>query len=138
MPVPWEALIPFGELVSSPVSPSPVLRSERLTRSGHRTVRRCWDLVKYIQASTKPGQGESCISLSSHINLFTAHHIPAPKISYRLVGGNDDGQGRATHWTRAETDGTVSHKPRTYFLPDTIDPTFVTVQPRSTRGLRDE
>jgi len=70
MPVPWEALIPFGK----PASFS-LLSSAEFTRSGHRTVRRCWNTVECIQTRTKPGQGESSISISlclrTHLFYFT-------------------------------------------------------------------
>ena len=101
MPVPWEALIPFGQ----PVLPCPVESSAEFTRSGHRNVRCRWNVVERIQTRTKPGQGESSILLSPvfiHLHFL----IPASEISYRLVGGNDDGQRPATHWSCTETDGT--------------------------------
>ena len=70
MPVPWEALIPFGK----PASLS-LLCSADLTRSGHRTVRRCWNIVECIQTRTKSGQGESSISPSLRTRVFThVHH----------------------------------------------------------------
>ena len=45
MPVPWEALIPFGEAAYLPTFLSDFLRD---TRSGNRDVRYCWNSVEYL------------------------------------------------------------------------------------------
>jgi len=84
MPVPWEALIPFGKLASLSL-----LSSAEFTRSGHRIVWRCWNTVECVQTRTKPGQSESSISISfilSHMCL-----TPAAEIPYRFLGGDVDG-----------------------------------------------
>ncbi len=66
MPVPWEALIPFGQLAYLSI-----LSYADFTRSGHRTVRHCWNTVECLQTRTKPGQGESMILLPLRTHLFT-------------------------------------------------------------------
>jgi hypothetical protein len=45
MPVPWEALIPFGEVACLPAFLSDFLI---YTRSGNRDVRYCWNLIEYL------------------------------------------------------------------------------------------
>jgi hypothetical protein len=45
MPVPWEALIPFGEAAYLPAFLSDFLR---YARSGNCDVWDCWNLIEYL------------------------------------------------------------------------------------------
>jgi hypothetical protein len=121
MPVPWEALIPFGK-------PAPLFFpfSAEFTRSGHRTVRRCWNTVECVQTRTKPGQGKSIPSHYVSVPIRLSSHVPIPasEISYRLLGGHDDGQRPATHRTCTETNGTNLTFPAFLYA---VYSTFVTV-----------
>ena len=103
MPVPWEALIPFGK--PAPMSLCPLLSLLGLVTALFGAAGTLLNVSKRAQNQGKVSQVHLIKSPYSFIYPPMCP-IPASEISYRLLGGYDDGQRPATHRTCTEADGT--------------------------------
>ena len=121
MPVPWEALIPFGQAVSMSALSGLLLTSLGLVTAMFGAAGTLLNVSKRAQNQGKVRQANLVIA---RIYSFTLCLIPASEIPYRLLGGNVDGQRPATHRTCTETDGAYL---TFLFISYAIDSSFATV-----------